>query len=283
MDHAIKTGHNAMGAPSIQNAARLFVLCASIAIAGCAAQPSSKHSQASIVGEGKTADQVKVASPPNPRHGDQIWGPLLVGMSVKEVLAALKGAEFDDQWASSGTVGLMAEAGIVANNKIKVTADIEGPFKSPSKVYVLFDGVGRLDGIVIGTQKGNLPAEVLANHGVLGYYLAEYKQAARMIIRYGIPELGARVGPPRFRQEQGASSGSVGIARGVGGNSAIGIGFSSGSISPTTIFQMYRRDGYKSMLSIRAAYFDVYNVYGGVIVYMALLAKEADDDIPEVE
>ncbi len=221
--------------------------------------------------------------PKNPKHGDVIWGNLTVGMKVDEVLAAIPGAVFDDQWSSAGMVGIMAESGIVASNKIKVTAPITGPFQSKSTLYVLFDEADRLDGIVIMTKKSELPEKVLANYGAIGFYLAEYKDAAKMIIRYAIPELGKRTGPPRFGKESMDSLGGVGVAKSMGSNKALGMGINFGSISPASIVQAYSREGYKSMLSIRSAYLGTYGVYSGIFVFMSIQAKAADDDIEDIE
>jgi len=222
--------------------------------------------------------------PQNPKHGDLIWGPLRVGMSVEEVLVNLPNSVFDDQWSSSGMVGVMAEAGILAANKIKVTAPIEkGPFDSQSTLYVFFDELSRLDGVVILTKKNDLPKEVMVNYGTLGFYLPEYKEAAKSIIKnYSIPELGKRVGPPRFGKERLDSIGSIGVGKAIGSNSGLGIGFSMGSISPASIGQKYDRDGYRSMLVVKSVYLGTYNIYSAVMVFMAIQAKLADE-IEDVE
>jgi hypothetical protein len=81
----------------------------------------------------------KVVVPLNPKNGDVIWGNLKVGMTAEEALQAVPNAKFDDHWSAGGVVGVMAEGGILANNKIKVGAEIIGPFNTPSNLYVLFD------------------------------------------------------------------------------------------------------------------------------------------------
>jgi len=258
----------------------LLVFFAAIILTGCATN-NGYQGQADV----NLHVTSKAASlPKNPKHGDKIWGPLTVGMSIKDVLATLPKSTFDDQWSSGGMVAVMAEAGISANNKVKVTAEIKGPFNSTSTLYALFDEADRLDGVVIATKKNELPAEIVANYGALGYYLVEYKDAAKQIIRYGMPELGKRIGAPKFGKEQLDSIGSMGVATGIGKNNAIGFGWSMGSISPASIVQVYQRDGYRSMLSIRTVYLGTYNVYGGLIVFMALQAKAANvDEIPDIE
>jgi len=220
----------------------------------------------------------------NPKNGEIIWGNLKVGMSVREVLTTMPNAKFDDKWSSGGMVAIMAEAGILANDKIKVVAEIEGPYKSPSNLYCFFDANGMLDGIVIATFHKNLPPEVKKLYGSLGFYLPEYKEAAKILIKSGVPELGKRVGPPRFGKEKLDSIGSVGGVTAIGSKSAIGFGFMTPSLSPATIVQLYEREGYQSMLSIRTIHNGLYNIYVGtaVMMYIRAVSKE-DSEIPDVE
>ena len=259
----------------------IFVL--TVFLSGCATNSSNQHpTEIAKINPSTplTNDTVSM----NPMHGDNIWGSLSVGMSIKDVMEKMPNSKFDDQWSSGGMVGIMAEAGILATNKIKVTTEITGPFSTMSTLYIMFDKNMRLDGIIIGTKRQNLPSAINANFGTIGYYLPEFKDAAKQIIRYGIPELGKREGVPKFGKEQLDSIGTVGIAKGLGNNKAIGIAFSAGSISPSSISQLYKREGYKSLLSVRAVYLGTYGVYSGIFVFMMVQAKSIDDDdIPDVE
>jgi hypothetical protein len=237
-----------------------------------------------LISEG-VASQSSVPISKNPKYGEVIWGVLKVGMTVEEVLLVIPGSIFDDQWSSGGMVGVMAEAGILANNKIKITASLsKGPFNSESTLYVLFDENLQLDGVVIYTKKGELPEKIIANYGTLGFYLHEFKDAAKMIIKdYAIPELGKRVGPPKFGKETLDSIGSIGVGKSVGGNVGMGVGFSMGSISPASIGQKYERDGYRSMLVVRTVFLGTYNVYSGLGVFMAIQSKTDLDEIDDIE
>jgi hypothetical protein len=200
-------------------------------------------------------------------------------MTVEDVLSTFPNSKFDDQWSSGGVVGVMGEAGIYATNKVKVVAEITGPFNSPSNLYLLFDEAGRLDGLTIMTIKKNLPEEVIRNYGAIGFNIAEYKEAAKLIIgKYAIQDLGKRVGSPSFGKEKMDSFGTVGVAAPIGGNMALGVGIPTGSISPATITQRYERDGFKSMISIHSAYLGLYNVYANVSVFMTIQAKSQYDE-----
>jgi hypothetical protein len=258
---------------------KIFCFTVIFLISGCATvggslSPSKEYLQK--VSENKTA------IPINPMDGQVIWGNLKVGMTAEEALKAIPNSKFDDNWSSGGVLGAMAEAGILADNKIKVNAEINGPFNTPSNLYVLFDEAGRLDGIVILTISKNLPEEVKKNYGAIGYYLTQFKDAAKIVIsKYALKELGERKGPPKFGKEQMDSLGSVGVATPVGKNMAFGVGISTGSISPSTIAQIYDRPGYKSILSIRCLYLGLYNVYASPIVFMAIQAKTKDDVIED--
>lgn len=220
----------------------------------------------------------------NPKNGEVIWGNLRIGMTIRQVLAAIPDAKFDDQWPSGGIVGVMAEGGILATEKIKVVSIIDGPYKTPSNIYCLFDKNGLLEGIVIATFLSNLPAEVKSLYGSIGFYLPEFKEAAKILIKYGIPELGARRGPPKFGRERLDSVGSVGLATGLGPRSAIGVGFLTPSLSPAVITQTYDREGFHSVIAIRSIFNGLYNVYSAPVVMMHLRAKPIDDsEIPDVE
>jgi hypothetical protein len=258
--------------------AMVFLLQFGLIKANPTSQPSNVENQ-------NTVTQSKDSLSNNSKYGDVIWGALKVGMTVEEVLAALPGSIFDDQWSSGGMVGVMAEAGILAANKIKVTAPLsKGPFNSESTLYVLFDEKIKLDGVVIYTKKGELPEKVMANYGILGFYLPEFKDAAKMIIKdYAIPELGKRVGPPKFGKERLDSIGSIGVGKSVGGNVGLGVGFSMGSISPASIGQKYERDGYRSMLVIRTVFLGTYNVYSSIGVFMAIQSKTDLDEIEDIQ
>jgi hypothetical protein len=253
-------------------------LLATLTLLGCTSisgtpMPSKEYSQ--------KITENKVAVPLNPKNGDVVWGNLKIGMTAEEALQAVPNAKFDDHWSAGGIVGVMAEGGILANNKIKVAAEIIGPFNTPSNLYVLFDEAGRLDGVVILTRKNNLPKDVLVNHGAVGFNLVEFKEASKLIIsKYAPTELGERKGPPKFGKEQMDSFGSVGIAKPLG-KMAIGVGISTGSISPSTIAQTYERAGYKSLLSVRTLYLGLYNIYSSVVVLMAIQAKTKDDVIED--
>ncbi len=227
----------------------------------------------------QSVEEKRQTLPPNPQDGKELWGGLKVGMTVEDVLKTLPNSKFDDQWSSGGVVGVMGEAGIYATNKVKVVAEITGPFNSPSNLYLLFDEAGRLDGLVIFTIKKNLPEEVLRNYGSLGFNVAEYKEAAKLIIgKYAIQDLGKRVGSPSFGKEKMDSFGTVGVAAPIGGNMALGVGIPTGSISPATIVQRYDRDGFKSMISIHSAYLGLYNVYANVSVFMTIQTKSKYDE-----
>lgn len=262
---------------------QFIIIIISILLSGCATNRSNQH-QTEIGKFNSSTPLINDVAPMNPMHGDTIWGPLSVGMSIKDVMKRMPNSQFDDKWNSGGMVGIMAEAGIVAANKIKVTTEITGPFNTLSTLYIMFDKNMRLDGIIIATNRQNLPSAINANFGTIGYYLPEFKDAAKQIIRYGIPELGKREGAPKFGKEQLDSIGTVGIAKGLGNNKAIGIAFSAGSISPSSISQLYKREGYKSLLSVRSVYLGTYGVYSGIFVFMMVQAKSIDDDdIPDVE
>lgn len=222
--------------------------------------------------------------PANPRQGEVIWGNLKVGMSVQEVLKAVPNSYFDDQWGSSGAVGAMGEAGVFAKDKVLVTGEIPGPFGGPSNFYGLFDEGGRLDGIVILTLKKGLPPEVMKFYGSIGFNLAEYKEASKLIIKSAPPELGKRVGAPRMGKEQMDSIGTVGVATSVGTNKAVGIGIPTSSMSPTTISQKYEREGFKSTFAIRTMYLGLYGVYAAPLVTIGIQTRTANEsDIPDVE
>jgi hypothetical protein len=255
----------------------LWFLVAPIILAGCASAPpyQERSSEAS-----SQQGIVKKQIPLNPKHGDEIWGGIKVGMTIKEVLEAQKGSKFDDQWSSGGMVGVMAEAGILASNKIKVTNEIKGPFGSKSTAYFLFDEADRCDGVVIATRKNDLPEEALKNYGSIGFYLPEFKEAAKTIIRFAIPELGTRKGPPRLGRDP-TQGPSVGIGTSVTPKAGVGIGIPT-AISPSSIVQFYDRPGYRSMLSIRTLYLGLYNVYAQPIVFMGIQAKGQNDDIEDV-
>jgi len=258
---------------------RFSVLCVSLTLFGCA---STGQYQAPDTPERKQAlETLRKSLPLNPRHGEVIWGHIKVGMSVDEVMQAVKGSKFDDQWSSGGAVGAMAEAGIVAANKVKVTAEIKGPFQTSSILYVLFDEAERCDGVVIGTLKRDLPESVLKNYGTIGFYLAEFKEAAKAIIKFGIPELGSRSGPPRLGRDP-MDSLSVGVGVAVTPRAGVGVGIPT-SISPATITQNYERKGFRTLLSIRALYLGLYNVYSAPIVFMSIQARPADDTIEDVQ
>jgi hypothetical protein len=140
----------------------------------------------------------------------------------------------------------------------------------------------KLDGVVILTLKKNLPKEVVANYGAVGYNLVEFKEASKLIIsKYAPAELGERKGPPKFGKEQMDSFGNVGIVKPLGRSLGVGVGISTGSISPSTIVQNYERAGYKSILSVRSLYLGLYNIYSGVVVLMAIQAKTKDDVIED--
>ncbi len=253
-------------------------------ITGCAEIKPVTQQNAESRSTSETIVTPQDAIPRNPMDGDRIFGPLSVGMTIPEVLAALPKSKFDDRWSSGGMGGVMAEAGIVAGNKIKVTVEIEGPFKSTSTLFALFDDAGRLDGVVISTRKKDWPAAITANFGTLGYFLPEFKDAVKKIIKYGIPELGVRVGAPKMGKEQPVSLGSIGVGNVIGGNKMIGVGLNMGTIGPASIVQMYKRDGYKSFLSIRAIYLSNYAVYSATNVFMVIQAKSTgDDEIPDFE
>ena len=135
---------------------------------------------------------------------------------------------------------------------------------------------------MILTFKNNLPEETVKSYGAIGYYLVQFKEASKLIIRkYAIKELGERKGAPIFGKEQMDSFGTVGIGKSIGNNMAFGIGISTGSISPSTIVQKYNRPGYKSILSVRSLYLGLYNVYAQPVVLMAIQAKTKDDDIED--
>jgi len=224
------------------------------------------------------------AVPKNPRHGEVIWGNLKIGMTVQEVLQALPNSFFDDQWSSSGAVGAMGEAGVFAKDKVLVTGEITGPFGGPSTLYGLFDEGGRLDGIVILTLKKGLSQDVMKYYGAIGFNLAELKEAAKLIIKNAPPELGKRVGSPKFGKEQMDSFGSVGIATTAGANKAIGIGIPTSSMSPTTITQKFEREGYKSTFAIRTIYLGLYGVYGAPLVTVGIQTKSPEtDEVPDIE
>ena len=250
------------------------LLLSSCASVGGLSSPSKEYSQ--------KISESKLITPLNPMNGDVIWGNLKIGMSAEEALAAIPNSKFDDNWSAGGVLAVMAEGGILADNKIKVNAEINGPFNTPSNLYVLFDEGGRLDGIVILTLTKNLPEETLKNYGAIGYYLVQFKEAAKLIIKkYAIKELGERKGAPIFGKEQMDSLGTVGIGKSIGNNMAFGIGISTGSISPSAIVQRYDRPGYKSILSIRSLYLGLYNVYAAPAVLMAIQAKTKDDVIED--
>ena len=263
---------------------KIFALIFSLVLTGCASTGGANYSSTELKNRVQSIESKVLTKPLSPKHGDVIWSNLKVGMSIKEVLTALPDAKFDDQWSSGGIVGVMAEGGIVAAEKIKVVSAIEGPYKSPANLYCLFDTNGLLDGIVIMTVHKNLPPEVKQMYGAIGFYLPEYKEAAKILIRAAIPELGSRVGAPKFGKEKLDSIGSVGVVTANGAKSAVGFGFMVPSLSPASIVQMYSRDGYQSMLSIRSIHNGLYNVYAATTVMMYLRAKTLDDyEIPDIE
>lgn len=223
-------------------------------------------------------------APTNPRHGQLIWGNLKVGMSVQEVLAAVPNSYFDDQWGASGAVGAMGEAGVFAKDKVLVTGEITGPFGGVSNFYGLFDEGGRLDGVVILTLKKGLPPEISKLYGSIGFNLAEYKEAAKILIKGAPAELGKRVGAPKMGKEQMDSIGTVGVATSLGANKAVGIGIPTSSMSPTTITQKYERDGFKSTFAIRTIYLGMYGVYAAPLVTIGIQTKDGNEtDIPDIE
>ncbi len=225
-----------------------------------------------------------VSTPKNPRHGEVVWGNLKIGMTVQEVLQAAPNSFYDDQWSSSGAVGAMGEAGVFAKDKVLVTGEITGPFGGPSNFYGLFDEGGRLDGVVILTLKKGLPADVTKFYGTIGFNLAELKEASKLIIKNAPPELGKRIGSPKFGKEQMDSIGSVGVATSVGANKAIGVGIPTSSMSPTTISQKFEREGYKSTFSIRTMFLGLYGVYAAPLVTIGIQTKSSEDDeIPDIE
>lgn len=220
---------------------------------------------------------------PNPMLGDRIWGPLLIGMSVEEVLAALPNSKYDGNWSSLGVVGAMGEAGIAATNRIKVTAAVRSPYGTTATLYALFDAGRHLDGVVIATTRQNWPAEASANHGFIGFNIAEYKEAAKVLIsRAAVAELGQRVGAPRLAREQMAPIGSVGIASATSRRSAVGIAVQLGGMSPSTIVQQYQRGGYRSFLAIHTVRDDSLGTYLGGVAFVVIQAVR-EDEIPDVE
>ena len=273
-EHAFQISHLFIGLKKMIKIITLLVLLFSTILSGCATVGGTPNVSQEFINQ---VSEKRITEPLNPRHGDVVWGKLKIGMTAEEVLGGLPNSKFDEEWSSGGVVGVMAEAGIFATNKIKVKAEIVGPFKSKSFLYVLFDQAGRLDGIVIMTSKNDLPDVVMQNHGI-GFYLVEYKEAAKIIIGdYAIPELGARKGLPRFGKEQLDSIGSVMIGKSISPNVAMGFGIPTSSISPATIIQNYEREGYRSILSIRALYLGLYNVYAAPIVFMSIQAKQANE------
>jgi len=250
-----------------------------VLLSGCATVGGTNEVSQEFI---KEFSEKRASLPLNPKYNDVIWQNLKIGMTAEEVLRVMPNSKFDDQWNSGGMVTVMSEAGIFANNKIKVNAEIDGPFKTKSNLYILFDQAGRLDGIIIATLKNQLPENVMRLYGSIGFNLMEYKEAAKIIIGdFAIPELGKRKGPPRFGREQLDSFGSIGVAQTIGSNRAIGVGIPTGSISPSTIIQTYEKDGYKSLLSIRTLYLGLYNVYSAPLVFFFIQAKEENEKIED--
>lgn len=263
---------------------KLFALAFVLALlSGCAAtrpnlSPAELNSKLAAI----SAKSTNLPVPP--RNGEVIWGNLKVGMSVQEVLNAVPGSFFNDEWSSTGPVGAMGEAGVFAKNKVLVTGDIIGPFGGPSNFYALFDEGGRLDGIALLTLKKGLSPEVNTLYGSIGFNLAEFKEAAKLILKSAPPELGKRIGAPRFGKEQMDSIGSIGVASTVGGNKAIGVGIPMSSMSPSNISQKFEREGYKTTFVIRTIYLGLYNVYAAPLVTIAIQTKDSNsDDILDVE
>jgi hypothetical protein len=223
-----------------------------MAFVGCASQPSADRtttyaSPSTIVAQQASSEAVK-AFPINPRNGDAVYGNIRIGMTVPEVLRALPNSKFDDQWSSQGVVGAMGESGFYATNKIKVTAEVPGPYKKEATLYVLFDDTNRCDGIVIFTARKSLPQEIVSDHGFLGFSLAEYKEAARKLIATNdLPEAGVRAGNPRLGLGPSVGTVTTGVAKTIGGV-GVGLGFSS-TVSPAVITQRYEKDGYISYLA----------------------------------
>lgn len=262
----------------------LFIaICVATLLSGCAAtRPNLSDSEIATKISAFSAKAMN--APTNPRHGEVIWGNLKVGMTVREVLQAVPNSYFDDQWGSQGAVGAMGEAGVFAKEKVLVTGEISGPFGGPSSFFGLFDEWGRLDGIVILTLKKGLSPEINKLYGSIGFNLAEFKEAARLIIKSAPPELGKRSGAPKLGKEQMDSIGSVGVATSISGNKAIGVGIPMPSMSPTTITQKYEREGYKSTFVIRTIYLGLYGVYAAPLVTIGIQTKTANDsDVPDVE
>ena len=261
----------------------LFILGLVGLLSGCA---TSRPSLTPAEIEGKIAAiSMKGGNlPTNPRHGELIWGNLKVGMSVQEVLAAVPNSYFDDQWSASGAVGAMGEAGVFAKDKVLVTGEINGPFGGVSNFYGLFDEAGRLDGVVILTLKKGLPPEINKLYGSIGFNLAEYKEAAKIIIKNAPVDLGKRIGAPKMGKEQMDSVGTIGVASSAGANKAVGIGIPISSMSPTTITQKYERDGFKSTFAIRTMYLGMYGVYAAPLVTIGIQTKDINEsDIPDIE
>lgn len=261
----------------------LLILFNLIILTGCATTRSNLSTNEINERLVKLAEKRR-ALPLNPKHGDIIWGGVKVGMTVEEVLKAVPNSYYDDQWADSGAIGAMGEAGVFAKNKVLVTAEIKGPYRGPSNFYGLFDEGGRLDGVVITTLKKGLPEEITKLYGTFGFNLAEFKEASKLIIKGAPVELGKRVGSPKLGKEQMDSFGSIVVAKGVGGNTALGVGIPTSSMSPTTVFQKYEREGYKSTLAIRTIYLGLYGVYAAPLVTVGIQTKNTDsDEIPDIE
>ncbi len=257
---------------------KFFIFYMIFLVTGCASTGGANYSSKELNQRLDSFEKQGETKKLNPKHGDTIWGPVKIGMSPREVLSVLPEGKFDDNWSSGGVVGVMAEGGILATDKIKVVSKIEGPYNSPSNLYCLFDSNGRLEGIVVLTSHPNLPKEVKKLYGAIGFNLPEYKEAAKILIKSGIPELGKRIGAPTFGKEKLDSLGSVGIATAAGTKSAVGFGFLTPSLSPATIVQLYERDGYQSILSIRTLHNGLYNVYAATIVMMFIRARSVDDE-----
>jgi hypothetical protein len=263
---------------------KFFILYSVFLVTGCAGTGGANYSSTELGKRLDSLEKIGETKKLNPKHGDIIWGPLKIGMSPREVLSVLPKGKFDDNWSSGGIVAVMAEGGIFATDKIKVVSEIDGPYNSPSNLYCLFDSNGRLEGIVLATFHHNLPKEVKKLYGTIGFNLPEYKEAAKILIKSGIPELGKRIGAPAFGKEKLDSLGSVGVATAAGARNAIGFGFLTPSLSPATIVQLYERDGYQSMLSIRTIHNGLYNVYAATAVMMFIRARSVDDeDVLDVE
>lgn len=192
---------------------KLFTLVFALAFLSGCASTRPNLSDAELNAKLAAISAKALTTPTHPRHGEVIWGSLKVGMSVQEVLNAVPGSFFNDEWTSLGAVGAMGEAGVFAKNKVLVTGDITGPFGGPSSFFGLFDGGGRLDGIAILTLKKGLSPEINGLYGSIGFNLAEFKEAAKLVLKSAPPELGKRIGPPRFGKSKWTAWAPSGLPR----------------------------------------------------------------------